>query len=275
MELFRGLELAYAQYGDPSGRPVFYFHGWPGSLLEGAFIHHAAFRLGLRIIAVERPGYGESPAAAYGFGDFAAGVATIADELGLERFALAGLSGGAPFALACAWFLRDRVEKTAVIAGMGTPDAPGYPGWIRFGFGLWRRFPLLPAAGLEGFAFLLRHGARPLINLLARMLGPEDRATLERGAAGTLLAASMERAGFQGRRGMAADLALYAQSWGFDPGEIRSPVLFFHGGKDGVVGNGIGPWMAEKIPAAGLEVFPEEGHFSLPLNRMEEVLALF
>ena len=52
--------LGYAQYGRPDGQPLFYFHGHPGSRLEARFAHEAAARAGLRVIALDRPGYGLS-----------------------------------------------------------------------------------------------------------------------------------------------------------------------------------------------------------------------
>src|SRR5437868_5685888 len=55
-----GSRLAYGEYGDPSGIAVFYFHGTPGSRLEGTIADEAAGRLGVRLIAIDRPGIGFS-----------------------------------------------------------------------------------------------------------------------------------------------------------------------------------------------------------------------
>ena len=53
-----GGTLAWDEYGDPQGRPVFYFHGWPSSRLQGSLLHGPALRHGLRVICPDRPGVG-------------------------------------------------------------------------------------------------------------------------------------------------------------------------------------------------------------------------
>jgi len=55
-----GRALGYAEYGCSQGDTVFFFHGWPNSRLEAAFGAVAAARLGVRLIGVDRPGYGLS-----------------------------------------------------------------------------------------------------------------------------------------------------------------------------------------------------------------------
>lgn len=55
-----GRNLGYADYGDPLGKPIFYFHGWPSSRLEGMTFHAAGLKLGARIISPDRPGLGLS-----------------------------------------------------------------------------------------------------------------------------------------------------------------------------------------------------------------------
>jgi pimeloyl-ACP methyl ester carboxylesterase len=56
-----GRRLAYAEYGDPNGHPVFYFHGTPSSRLEPLILGDEAIaQSGLRVIAPDRPGVGQS-----------------------------------------------------------------------------------------------------------------------------------------------------------------------------------------------------------------------
>jgi pimeloyl-ACP methyl ester carboxylesterase len=120
-----GRKLGYAQYGRPDGEPLFYFHGHPGSRLEARFAHRAAAEAGLRVVALDRPGYGLS--------DFQPGrvitgwpadVAEAADLLRIGKFSVAGASGGGPYALACAWRLPGRVIRAAVISGVGPLPGP-------------------------------------------------------------------------------------------------------------------------------------------------------
>ncbi len=120
-----GRELAYAEYGDVTGRPVFFFHGAPGSRLfhppddvtRGA---------GVRLICVDRPGYGGSTFQPdRRILDWPKDVAALADRLGLDAFAVTGHSAGSPHTLACAYCLPDRVKAAAILCGVGPVEAPG------------------------------------------------------------------------------------------------------------------------------------------------------
>lgn len=107
---------------DPALPAIFYFHGFPGSRLEAAFLPLD----GCRLIGVDRPGYGLSdPAPERRLGDFARDVAALADHLGIARFAVLGVSGGAPYAAACAHALPGRVAAAGLVCGLGPPEAPG------------------------------------------------------------------------------------------------------------------------------------------------------
>src|SRR4030042_1974723 len=126
--LWDGRHLAYAEYGDPRGKPVFLFHGIPGSRIFRPPPDDLTAANGVRLITVDRPGYGGS--------DFQPGrrilewpadVCALADVLGLERFAVCGHSAGGPYVLACAAFIPQRLTAAGVISGLGPVDAPGMP----------------------------------------------------------------------------------------------------------------------------------------------------
>src|SRR6266536_1812907 len=112
----RSLSLAYTHYGDPNGQPVMYFHGWPGSRLEAELVSGEARTAGALVIAVDRPGMGGSD---FQRGrrllDWADDVVALADALQLERFAVLGVSGGGPYALACAHAIPQRVSAAATV----------------------------------------------------------------------------------------------------------------------------------------------------------------
>jgi pimeloyl-ACP methyl ester carboxylesterase len=103
IQLPDGRLLGYAESGAPAGRAVLYFHGHPGARLEAGFLADPATRANVRLIGVDRPGMGLST---YQPGrrllDWPADIAALADALAIERFAVVGLSGGGPYALACA-----------------------------------------------------------------------------------------------------------------------------------------------------------------------------
>src|SRR6476661_2822678 len=120
-----GRALGFAEWGDPAGRPVFLFHGTPGSRLSRHPDESQARAQGVRLITVDRPGYGLSdPLPRRRLLDWPADVAALAAALRLERFALVGVSGGGPHALACAYACPDRVTAVALIGGAGPMDDP-------------------------------------------------------------------------------------------------------------------------------------------------------
>lgn len=122
--LLDGRRLAYEEFGDPQGPPVFYFHGWPGARVEFAANHGAAGRAGARVIAVDRPGIGRSDhlhdRTVLGWAD---DVATLADALDIDRFVVCGFSFGGPYARACAYALPDRVIRAGLISCLGAADS--------------------------------------------------------------------------------------------------------------------------------------------------------
>ena len=141
--------LAYAEYGEPDGAPVLLFHGLPGSRLSWGLIPGSPFPPGLRIIAPDRPGYGRSdPKPGRTVLDWADDVAELADVLEIEKFAVLGVSGGGPGALACAWKMPERLTSVGVVSSPAPTNAPGvFEGMSktnRFFMKLAWRFPACP-----------------------------------------------------------------------------------------------------------------------------------
>jgi pimeloyl-ACP methyl ester carboxylesterase len=108
-----GRTLAYAEWGDLLGRPVFLFHGMPGSRL---FFPdpQVATGSGVRAITVDRPGMGGSdPQPGHVVADWPADVVELAGALGLDRFGVVGWSAGTPYAFACAALIPEGLTGAA------------------------------------------------------------------------------------------------------------------------------------------------------------------
>ncbi|MEW6094629.1 MAG: alpha/beta hydrolase, partial [Chloroflexota bacterium] len=155
--LLNGQTLGYAEYGDLRGKPVFFFHGTPGSRFFRPYDEITA-RLGVRLICVERPGYGESTfQPGRRILDWPNDIAQLADALGLEKFAVAGHSGGGPYVEACAYALPDRVTAAAVLCGAGpmntTNATQGMTALNKFGLTVGRYIPWPLWRGLIWFFF--------------------------------------------------------------------------------------------------------------------------
>jgi len=128
IKLRDGRSLGYAEYGNLQGKPVLHFHGLPSSRLEmhSAALDEIATRLNARVIVVERPGMGLSDfKPGRTIGDWPSDVIQLADALGLDRFAVMGLSGGGPYVTVCALKIPKRLTAAGIISGVGPLEAPG------------------------------------------------------------------------------------------------------------------------------------------------------
>jgi pimeloyl-ACP methyl ester carboxylesterase len=116
--------LGYAEYGNPNGKPLLYFHGFPSSRLEAYALDSIAFRRDIRLLALDRPGFGLSTHdQRRHINDWPTDVQTFASKLGLSRFAVLGVSGGGPYALACARQLpSEMLSAVGVLAGAAVWD---------------------------------------------------------------------------------------------------------------------------------------------------------
>lgn len=272
-----GRALGWAEFGDRQGRPLFYFHGFPASRLEAALTDVAAARLGIRIIAPDRPGFGLSDVQpGRRLGDWPADVTQLADALGLPRFAVLGVSGGGPYALACAAKIPQRLTAVAIVGGLGpTMDAGSTTGMAalnRFFLSLFRHSQALGRPLLSLLGAGIRRRPELFFGLFTATVPHVDRTALMAPGIQPLFHASMREAFRQGSRGAACELALYARPWDFNLAAIALLVDLWHGELDVTVPPRMGELLSKGIPRCRRHTLAGEGHFSLPLQRMEDIL---
>jgi pimeloyl-ACP methyl ester carboxylesterase len=268
--------MAIAEFGTADGAPIFYVHGFPACRLEGALMHRAAVRQRVRLVAPDRPGFGRSEFRPRGLIDFPADVAEVADALGLARFAILGVSGGAPFALACAARLPQRVSAMAIVAGLGfttvAEDFARLEVFARMSFRLARSAPVLSGFVNRALAAALRRRPELLNILLAGGMSAPDRAVLADPQVATVLAASLREALRTGSEGASHELRLLAGPWNFDVSAIRVPCHLWHGEQDRTVPIEMARRLAALVPGCRATFLRDEGHFSLPLRHADAVL---
>ncbi len=120
LELSDGRKLGFAEFGDLNGKPFFHFHGHPGSRYEILLYGDKPTKLGLHVIAVDRPGIGLSDfKPKRKLLDWPDDIVELADHLCIDKFVVEGISGGGPYAAACAYKIPQRLECCAIVAGMG------------------------------------------------------------------------------------------------------------------------------------------------------------
>ena len=262
-----GRALASAEYGDPRGAPILYFHGFPGSRLEVRVGHEGAARLGIRLIAPDRPGFGQSDFAPHRtLLDWPGDVSDLADALGLDRFAVLGVSGGGPYAAACAARIPERLSAVGIVSGL-SPLTPGLMRLMsplnRAGLALAGHTPRLLRAAEPVIRGVTSGYAEGLVRRLARITAEVDRVILTESAVGTVLAASFREAVRRGAQGMVREAELYATPWSDWLREIPIEVRLWHGGVDRIVPEAMGRALEQAIPKCRAEYHSDEGHFSL------------
>ena len=118
LKLAGGGTLGFREYGDPDGAPLIFLHGWPSSSGQGIFLDGIGKARGLRVLSLDRPGFGASSFMPdRGFLHLPPLVEELAEALGLGKCYVLGVSGGGPYALACAYALPHRVRQAVVCGG--------------------------------------------------------------------------------------------------------------------------------------------------------------
>lgn len=272
LALADGRTLAYCECGDGAGFPVFVFHGGIGSRGFGLLFGDAATERGVRIVSPDRPGYGRSdPRPSRRLLDWPDDVTALADRLGIEQFAVLGVSGGGPYAAACAYALPDRVSTAGLVSSLGPPGSPR-PRSLAIVTTLARWLPWI--AGLPVKRTLERARTDPAGAMEARAAGKsEAEAAIHRGEAGRLLTAQTAESGRQGHRQAVAEMAILGRPWGFDLRDIAIPVGIWHGRRDRTVPVGSAAYLARVIPEATLTVHEDVGHLSVAVTYAGDILA--
>ncbi len=276
IEIAPGRTLGIAEYGPKHGPAILYFHGFPSSRIEPAILPLGAHR----IIGIDRPGYGLSdphPTGRNPLDGFADDVVALTDILELKRFALFGMSGGAPYAAALAARHKDRVAALALVSGLGPPKAPGMDKG---------RASLLLAFGRSALprALIFRTARRVLISShaqaqfvrfrrsIAKMESPRDAEAYTDLFARRLMACWREGIA-RSSAGAEADAAAYTRPWNFGYEDIAAPTTIYHGLADGIVPCAIGQHAATRMPRAESHFIPEEGHISLIVNHHPAIIS--
>jgi pimeloyl-ACP methyl ester carboxylesterase len=276
IQLRDGRMLGYAEYGAPDGKPALYFHGLPGSRISWPPFdpHGAAARLGARIVAIDRPGMGRS--------DFKPGreildwpddVVELADQLKLDRFAMLGISGGGPYAAACAFKIPERLTSTAIVCGMGPTEAPGCKegaSWIFPGKSSVVRRLLLMLISLA-----VRKNPERFVSQMNEAVSTPDKALLNNHPELSHKLVEDWREAFRsGISGTHQESALCARPWGFQLHDITAEVHLWHGKQDENVVCSVGRYVADAIPNCHATFVEDEGHFSIIYNHIEEILGV-
>jgi pimeloyl-ACP methyl ester carboxylesterase len=279
ISLVKGGSVAVSEYGNKEGAPVFFCHGWPSSRTMAELTHAAARELNLRIISPDRPGIRDSSLhPERKLLDWPPLLAELADRMGIDHFRILGISGGAPYAFAAAWAMPERVRAIGVVSG-----APPLANLVDRGGLLplyrWLLFFYPRHRGVLRVGF---HAARPFLSLkvplrvrplLLKLLQPCDANVMRDIAAFEACFESQRQAWRASAVGLLVDAEIYAQPWGFPLEEIATPVRLWHGKKDRSFRWQLARSLGRRLPQGVVHLVEGEGHYSLPIRHMSEILA--
>jgi pimeloyl-ACP methyl ester carboxylesterase len=273
-----GRRLAFAEFGAGDGVPVMYFHGAPSSRFEPLLIGDETWRrLGLRVIAADRPGMGGSDfQEGRGFSDWPGDVAALADALDWKRFAILGNSGGGGYAAACAALIPQRITKAVIISGgwrMDSPECAVLPLPNRLLFKITRHAPWLAGLMLKTMAATTgRDPAKELAQMKPRV-PPPDFAAFSVPGRMAALSRMIRESVRSGPRGATWDLGLYLRPFDFEVSAVRAPLVMFHGTEDANMPVTLARRMSRELPNARLIEFPGEAHLSTLTSHIDEIAA--
>ena len=268
--------------GDPAGSPVLFHSGTPSGRLQATLGHEAARRAGVRLLSFNRPGYGESSDLPPGLAQVGRDALDVLDQYDVDRFAVLGISGGGPYALATGLADQARVTTVGIAAGVGPwtrIDDPDPDDWER---------PLLEraeagnvAAARAGFAAR----AAEEFAWFSPALSDEQIADGFFGGAPPGAIAWLTptfrlrwvadtRDALDRHDGYVRDNLSWGTTWDLDLGRLQVPCLLWYGGEDGMVPPRHGIWLRDHLPDARLEIRPGEGHGAVIFPRLAEIFAL-
>jgi pimeloyl-ACP methyl ester carboxylesterase len=259
LTLADGRRLAYDDVGDPGGLPIVYLHGCPDSRLSRHPDDSIAAHLGVRLIAVDRPGYGSSdPPSSWSLVDVANDIASVVDQLGIDQCAVLGWSSGGPVALACAAAHPARFRSVGLAAATVPSAADGNVDDVVAGI-----VPLVVPADLTrslALEFLREGKSVEYLRDLDSVPGLEDQ-----------LAEGVMAATGSGFSGVEYDIRNLMTPWTFDTSAIDASVLLWYGERDDVVATSVGTALTNELPRARLEIIEGASHL-LPLVHWSTLL---
>jgi pimeloyl-ACP methyl ester carboxylesterase len=258
--------VAFVDYGSAAATAVLWCHGAPGSRLEPAHLRSQANAAGLRIVGIDRPGYGLSTVQpGRTIRGWVPDAVAVADHLGIGQFVTVGTSTGGAYALALAALAPERVMGVVACCAMTDTRWPdGRATMSRaHAHAVWeapdRASALAAAEDAHG-----EGGSKMRGPGMAAGLAPSDLALFgdpewmnDAGAAFSAMFA-------QGLEGYTDDRLADGPGWvTFDVSAIRCPVTVLHGRSDRIVDVIHAHHTAELVPDAELVIFDDLGHFSI------------
>ncbi len=220
----------------------------------------------MRLVGIDRPGVGSSTPHLYtSFLDSVEDLTVAADRLGIDDFAMIGLSGGGPYVLAAAYAIPGRVKAGAVLGGVAPtcgPDAPagGVVSLAAVFQPVLTRLRVPLGLGLSTVLWTMRPFASRFLDIYAQLSPDGDREILARPEFRAMFLDDLLNGSRLGLRAPVYDVLLFGRPWGFSVRDITVPIRWWHGDADHIIPLAHGEHMVSLIPGCQLHVQPGESH---------------
>lgn len=287
LKLASGRQLAYRVYGNPQGEPLLFFHGFPGSSIQGSLLESSAYADKYYVISFDRPGFGESDfQKKRSLQTMAVDIAEALKILKLENVHLMGVSGGSPYAVSMAASMGIGAKSLTLICPLGPIHRPEI-------------FKILPVKA-RMLLLAAKHFPKMIGLILNKTLGMnsesedseitqanEETSIVEKFSANLplsdiqvmsdekvkpILKISLQEALQQGVHGPLEDLRVFMSPWRVDFKAIKASVKIYHGSEDTIVPNEIGRALHQYIQNSEFQIIQGEGHYSLPIRCIDQIL---
>ena len=264
-----GRKIGFSIYGKyPSEKTIVYFHGFPGSRIEGLLSHEFADDAGVSIVALDRSGIGLSEYFdSRTFTSVAQDYLDVLNFLGTNKFSIIGVSGGTPYALALCLLGRERIIKCSIISGTAPFTEPDLLCGMNFANRLLIQLGLFSKSISRSVVWGIGHawrGVPGLAKLWFSLLIPKaDLSIMKRPRVAAVFSRNVEEALKQGVRGVCDDFNLMTSPWQIKIEDIQVPTEIWHGDQDDYVPLSAGEYLRDKIPNSKFKVVSGGGHFIL------------
>ncbi len=277
LRLRHGRQLFYEVYGDPQGIPCYFYHGFPGSHVQAKVAHAQAKQHGIQIITADRPGLGNSD-----FDENRSLRSTVKDteelsnHLGHQKFYMIGVSGGAPYALASAHYLKDRILALGLVCPLGPLGEKEFRASFsragRFFFACVEKFPWITRKLYKKMILKFDTDPDRYLDRLTRGLSSRDRQATQNPEIKSILRSSFQHSYKQNPEHAMVDMKLYVTPWDFQISEIKIPTYLWHGTEDHIVPYQNSVLIQKAIPHADFFTFHGEGHYSVAIEKLPVIM---
>ena len=267
LQLSDGRNLAYSEYGNSNGEPVFHCHSIFGSRLELPLnADKIAKQKNVRLIVLDRPGYGASdPYPNANFSIWSKDLVQLADYLKIEKFSLTGYVMGGLYALACAHELPERIKRVASISNGMMPESlsdykkfvPFYRMNIRLAKYMPKAYGLISSILIKGAL----SNTDSFVKQVSENLSKTDRDLMESKRFKTQFVSSLNEAFLQGGKTCSNEMVEFTHDWSFQLSNIKVPVDIWHGASDNNQPQILSERFAEHIKDTRLHIVEGHGHY--------------